>query len=102
MDIILSSKSKTLPMFYSPPTTTYHFCSDLLAVLCNYEEAFPWIFNNFVQLKYFVGQRYQALEFYTPALWNICPWIYHQRISKDLAAKGWDSITKELSMLLIS
>jgi len=41
-------KKKVLPVTY-PPITTFPPYANTLAVLCNYEEALPWIYSHYIQ-----------------------------------------------------
>ncbi len=78
-----------------PPITCYPYQADLLSVILNYDKAYPWYINNFVLLespkKNDFGFR---IDFYSTLLWKTCPWIYYQRISRELVSNGWDSIIK--------
>jgi hypothetical protein len=42
-------KAKILPVKY-PPITTFHGYADVLAILCNYENTFDWIYSHYLQI----------------------------------------------------
>lgn len=84
---------KILPMRFPPPITTYPSHADLLSVILNHEESYAWFYNYYIQLEAppdGVGVR---LDFYTTLLFKTCPFIYYQRISRDLVAQKWGKIS---------
>lgn len=96
--ILLLVNSKILPLS-KPLITSYPYHANMLSVLCNYKDTIPWIYNNYIQLETpnnskdsygkYDGVR---LDFYSPLAWKTCPWIYYQRISRDLIANISNSI----------
>ncbi|MBU3198544.1 hypothetical protein LL037_18950 [Clostridium estertheticum] len=85
--------SKKLTTNY-PMISSYPFHANLLSIISNTDEYLSWFYNYYIQLEippigHWLGTR---LDFYTPLLWKSCPWIYYQRISRDLLAKKWKSI----------
>lgn len=81
-------------MSYPPPITSYPSHANLLSVILNHEEAKPWFYNYYIQLEAPSGGNGVRLDFYTTLLYKTCPWIYYQRVSRELAAKKWSSITE--------
>jgi amino acid adenylation domain-containing protein len=85
--------SKILPMRFPPPVTAYPSHADLLSVILNHPESYAWFYNYYIQLEAppdGVGVR---LDFYTTLLFKTCPFIYYQRMSRDLVAKKWRRIS---------
>jgi hypothetical protein len=41
--------TKILPVTY-PPITTFHGYADVLAILCNYENTYDWVYTNYLQI----------------------------------------------------
>jgi hypothetical protein len=90
--IKMNESKKILPMKF-PPITSYPYQANLLSVILNDDKAIPWYFNNFIQLE---GPKFNdngmRIDFYTSLLWKTCPWIYYQRISRELVSVGWTNI----------
>jgi amino acid adenylation domain-containing protein len=85
--------SKVLPMCYPPPVMAYPAHGNLLSVILDHEEAFSWFYNYYIQLEAPPEGEGIRLDFYTTLLYKTCPFIYYQRISRELIAKKWDKIS---------
>ncbi len=83
----------TLPM-QIPFISCYPYHANLFSVILNNRTSLPWIFNNYVLLespkKNDIGMR---IDFYSSLLWKTCPWIYYQRISRELVNLKWKLVT---------
>ena len=76
-----------------PPITCYPYQANLLSVILNTKKAIPWYFNNFIQLEGpKKNENSMRIDFYSSLLWKTCPWLYYQRISRELVDIGWNSI----------
>lgn len=84
---------KIMPMKY-PILACYPLHANLLSVISNYECSQNWIYNYYIQLvcprDYF--ERGMRLDFYSTLLWKSCPYVYYQRISRELISYKWKSI----------
>lgn len=91
------NKTKILPMKY-PIVTSYPCHANVLSVVSNSDEYLPWFFNNYIQLNYpkEVHKDGARLDFYVSYLWEACPYIYHQRVSKDFISYKWNTIIEFL------
>ncbi len=85
---------KILPMNY-PVITSYPTHANILSCVTQYEDSMQWFYDYYIQL--FGGRDVSQgcyMDFFAPIPWKSCPWINYQRISRDLIAKKWDSITE--------
>jgi len=85
---------KILPMHY-PVITSYPTHANILSCVMQYEDSLQWFYDYYIQL--FGGRDVSQgcyMDFFAPISWKSCPWINYQRISRDLIAKKWDSITE--------
>lgn len=85
---------KILPMNY-PVITSYPTHANILSCLQQYEDSMQWFYNYYIQL--FAGgviNKGYYMDFCAPIPWRSCPWIYSQRIAKDMVEKKWASITE--------
>ena len=80
-----------------PPITSYPVHANTLSTVLIYEESLKWFYDYYIQL--FARKDTSTwcyVDFYAPIPWRSCPWIYHQRISKGLVSKRWNSIVEFL------
>ncbi|UJF35523.1 hypothetical protein [Paenibacillus hexagrammi] len=94
-------RNKVLPLS-KPIVDAYPYHANLQSVILNIPESMPWILNNYVQLhtmKLFDNLR---LDYYNYTLWKTCPWIYYQRIGRDIVLLKWDSIVNFLIEMIES
>jgi hypothetical protein len=85
-------RKKTLPFKY-PPITSFPPHANLLSVILNYKESLPWFFSHYIQLvclKDICDPAFRV-DFFKPALWHNCPFIYNQKMSRDLISRKWKS-----------
>ena len=76
----------------------------LFSVLLNEPATAPWIYNHYILLRGWshhneakYGTPWDcSVDFYDPFHWSACPWIYYQRISRELVGDGWPSIIEFL------
>ena len=72
----------------------------LFSVLLSDERTIPWIYNHYILLRGWAHRNIAlpgspvdcSIDFYDPFHWQACPWIYYQRISRELIRDGWRSI----------
>lgn len=81
---------KIILPFKSPILTTYPTLANPLSIFSNYEETYPWIMNNFIQL---ISWHKQFINYYD-FFYKNCPLINYNTINKCLVKIGWDSLTK--------
>jgi hypothetical protein len=85
---------RILPMNY-PVITSYPTHANILSCVQQYEDSMQWFYNYYIQL--FAGgelTRGFYVDFCAPVPWRSCPWIYSQRIAKEMVEKKWDTITE--------
>lgn len=92
MERITSPDCKILTM--TPPfITSYPNHANILSVISHDDETIPWLLNSYIQLEapkmLTNGLR---MDYYTSVLWKTCPWVYYQRMSRELILRKWDSI----------
>jgi hypothetical protein len=78
-----------LPVKY-PIITSYPEIANLFAVIENNDEAYSWIYNNYVNIwayKDFIWKPF----FYKYFSYDVCPFIDYQKISKDIVLRKWSS-----------
>jgi hypothetical protein len=86
---------KILPMKYPPPILSYPAHGDLLSVVLNHEEAYDWFYNYYIQLETpVISPAGIRLDFYTILMYKTCPFVYYQRLSRELIAKRYPTITE--------
>ncbi len=77
-----------------PEINCYPFHANLLSVISNNDLYKEWFYNFYIQLvcpKNY-QQRGMRIDYYTTLLWKSCPFIYYQRLSRDLVNVKWNSI----------
>jgi len=84
---------KVLPMKY-PTITSYPYHANLLAVISNNNETLPWFYSNYIQLEVPDDIYNMRLDFYSSLLWKSCPYLYYQRLSRNLINKKWKCISE--------
>ena len=93
MDFNAKPPSKILEL-KTPPITSYPMHAHTLSlVLRDEDEPLQWYFEYYIQL--FAGKDISDacyVDFCAPLPWKSCPWIYHQKISRELMGKGWRSV----------
>ncbi len=87
---------KVLPVTY-PMITTYTHHAHLLSILSNYEDIYPWIFSNYIQLYINKDYIHNWGDFYFPFPYesrpsDTCKWILTQAIHRDTIERKWESI----------
>lgn len=90
---LFNNKKKLLPMKL-PIVTSYPYHADILSVVSNNDDYLPWFFNNYIQLNYpnEIFKDGARLDFYMSCLWETCPYISYQLVSKDFVSFKWESI----------
>jgi hypothetical protein len=87
---------KILPVS-EPMITTYTHHAHLLSILTYYEQAYPWIFSNYIQL--FINKDYKNKwgDFYFPLPYELrapetCKWLVTQKLNRSLVESKWSSV----------
>ncbi len=83
---------KILPMKY-PFITSYPYKANLLSVLLNYKDTIPWLLSQYIQLEFPQSYNFPRLDMFSLNNWKTCPWIYYQRIGRNIINSKWDSFT---------
>lgn len=79
---------KVLKVQYPETVTCFPRHGNLLSIISCNEKYVPWFHSNYIQLE--IKRDFELgcfLDFYAPNLIENCPWIYAQRIARDLVQK---------------
>lgn len=71
-----------------PFIKTFPKDANALSILLNYESAYPWLMNNFIQLTAYDNCYLDFCDFW----YRNCPILECQRIKTDFIQKGYESI----------
>ncbi|KAF6628163.1 hypothetical protein ACN92M_23870 [Paenibacillus polymyxa] len=82
---------KELPVT-TPLIQCYPYHANLLSVIQNHSEAFPWILDNYLELEMPDPPLDLRLDFSGPSLWKTCPFVYYQRIERHLVNTNWSNL----------
>ena len=92
------NKDKCILPIYSTDISTYHYHSNILAVIPDGEQKDLWLYNNYIQLEAPAANLdtdYSRLDFYFPySLWKACPLLFYQRLHRKLIDSEWPDVTK--------
>lgn len=91
-----SNYEKKLPMKY-PKITCYNQHANLLAIISSESDSYlPWLYNYYIQLQFAnnikhpeIGAR---LDFENLLEYESCPFLYYQKISRDMINLKWDNV----------
>lgn len=78
-----------------PIITCYPNHANLISVISQNENYTSWFLNNYIQLfadKNDYKKNLLRLDFYTNNLWQSCPFVYYQKISRQFLSKFNTSI----------
>ncbi|MNW35619.1 hypothetical protein D3C74_126190 [compost metagenome] len=87
----MSVASITLP-FYEPAFYTYNVYGSVTSMLSNNDKYLPWLYNNFIQIRYVEDWDSYFFDNHHTLLDNI-PWINHHQIPRDILNRKWQSLT---------
>lgn len=80
----------SLPM-YNPIINTYNIYGSISSILSIDEKLMPWMYDNFIQIKYVYEWDSYFFDNHHILMDNI-PWINHHLIPRDILTKKWDSL----------
>ena len=80
-----------------PVITSYTKHAHILSIIENYEQVYPWIFSNYIQLYINKDFKYDSNDFYFPYPYELgfadaCKWIQDQKIDKSFIYSKWKSV----------
>ncbi|MEK3787286.1 MULTISPECIES: hypothetical protein [Paenibacillus] len=78
--------------FYEPTFYTYNIYGSVTSMLSNNDHYLPWLYNNFIQIRYVEDWDSYFFDNHHTLLDNI-PWINHHIIPRDILNRKWVSLT---------
>ncbi|WP_187355400.1 hypothetical protein ['Paenibacillus yunnanensis' Narsing Rao et al. 2020] len=77
--------------------TTYTQHAHILSILTCYENTYPWIFSNYIQLFINKDYKHNWGDFYFPIPYELrpsdtCRYLISQKIDREVILKKWDSV----------
>lgn len=72
---------------------TFNIYGSITSIISNNEKCFPWIYNNFIQIRYVYDWDTFFFDNHH-LLMDSCPWINHHVIPKFFIESKWDSISE--------
>lgn len=99
MELVREDKKhsrKILPIC-NPIITLYTKHAHILSIIGNYEEAYLWIFSNYIQLYMKRDYKDDRADFYFPFPYELgfadnCRWIQEQKINRNIIHEKWGTI----------
>lgn len=84
-------KSNEIKLYMKEPIITcYPNHANLLSVISQNKDYLPWVYSTYIQLfcdRNDYKKNYLRLDFYTNNILELCPFISHQKISRELLGK---------------
>jgi hypothetical protein len=76
-----------------PIINTYNIYGSILSMISNDKDIWPWVYNNFVQIRYVYDWNSYFFDNHH-LLFDNCPWLYHYIIPRNIILAKWNSSIK--------